>query len=90
MGTATNQPSKHPLVINGIIVVEKRSQAEERVGKAINRGAEFAAAAIEMTLINTKNGHQHQNESLIPQRRQTEWRRSSTSTNGKPTNGTAE
>lgn len=41
-------------VINGIIVVEKRSQAEERVGKAINRGAEFAAAAIEMAQLTKK------------------------------------
>lgn len=41
-------------VINGIIVVEKRSQAEERVGAAINRGAEFAAAAIEMAHLTQK------------------------------------
>ena len=41
-------------VINGIIVVEDRSQAEERVGDAINRGAEFAAAAIEMAQLTQK------------------------------------
>ena len=41
-------------IINGILVVENRSQAEERVGDAINRGAEFAAAAIEMAQFTKK------------------------------------
>ena len=35
-------------VINGIIAVETRVQAEERAGKTINRGCEFALAALEM------------------------------------------
>lgn len=35
-------------VINGIIVCESRKQAEERCMGAINRGAEFARAALEM------------------------------------------
>jgi len=41
-------------VINGILVVEKRSQAEDRVGDTINRGAEFASAAIEMAHLTQK------------------------------------
>lgn len=34
--------------INGIIVAENRSQAEERTEGSINRGSEFALAALEM------------------------------------------
>ena len=41
-------------IINGILVVENCSQAEERVGDAINRGREFAAAAIEMAHLTQK------------------------------------
>ncbi|MFO8027225.1 MAG: 6,7-dimethyl-8-ribityllumazine synthase [Opitutales bacterium] len=35
-------------IINGIIVVENHEQAEARTGKPINRGKEFAEAALEM------------------------------------------
>jgi len=35
-------------VINGILVVNHRAQAEARVGTSINRGNEFAQAALEM------------------------------------------
>jgi 6,7-dimethyl-8-ribityllumazine synthase len=35
-------------VINGVIVVNTRAQAEARTTGAIDRGAEFAAAALEM------------------------------------------
>jgi 6,7-dimethyl-8-ribityllumazine synthase len=44
-------------VINGILVVENRSQAEDRVGDTINRGAEFASAAIEMAHLTQKWTH---------------------------------
>lgn len=37
--------------INGVIVVNSVAQAEERCVGAINRGAEFAAAAIEMAVL---------------------------------------
>ena len=36
-------------IINGITVVENHAQAEERAGERINRGREFALAALEMT-----------------------------------------
>ncbi len=35
-------------IINGITVVENQAQAEERAGEKINRGREFALAALEM------------------------------------------
>ncbi|HYC71631.1 MAG TPA: 6,7-dimethyl-8-ribityllumazine synthase [Opitutaceae bacterium] len=38
-------------VINGVIVVENRRQAEERCQGPINRGAEFARAALEMAAV---------------------------------------
>lgn len=41
-------------VINGVIVVNSVAQAEERCVGAINRGAEFAAAAIEMAVLKRK------------------------------------
>jgi 6,7-dimethyl-8-ribityllumazine synthase len=41
-------------VINGILVVENLAQAEARAGKKINRGKEFALAALEMATFNKK------------------------------------
>ncbi len=41
-------------VINGVIVVNSLAQAEERCVGAINRGAEFAAAALEMAALKRK------------------------------------
>lgn len=38
-------------VINGVIVVNTRKQAEERCRGRIDRGAEFAAAALEMAAL---------------------------------------
>jgi 6,7-dimethyl-8-ribityllumazine synthase len=38
-------------VINGVIVVESRKQAEERCLGEINRGGEFARAALEMAAL---------------------------------------
>lgn len=38
-------------IINGVIVVNSVAQAEERCVGSINRGAEFAAAAIEMAVL---------------------------------------
>lgn len=38
-------------VINGVIVAENRKQAEERCAGRINRGAEFARAALEMAAL---------------------------------------
>ncbi len=38
-------------VINGVIVANTRAQAEARCTGAINRGAEFAAAALEMAAL---------------------------------------
>ncbi|MDO8540139.1 MAG: 6,7-dimethyl-8-ribityllumazine synthase [Opitutaceae bacterium] len=38
-------------VINGVIVVNTRAQAEERCVGKINRGAEFATAALEMAAL---------------------------------------
>lgn len=38
-------------IINGVIVVNSMAQAEERCVGSINRGAEFAAAAIEMAVL---------------------------------------
>ncbi len=38
-------------VINGVIVTENRAQAEARCTGRINRGAEFAAAALEMAAL---------------------------------------
>jgi len=43
---ATGKP-----VINGVMVVNNRKQAEERCMGAINRGAEFAHAALEMAAL---------------------------------------
>lgn len=45
---------KHRIpVINGIIVVESEAQAEERCSGSLNRGREFALAALEMALFQT-------------------------------------
>jgi 6,7-dimethyl-8-ribityllumazine synthase len=41
-------------VINGVIVVNSRAQAEERTVGRIDRGAEFAAAALEMAALKRK------------------------------------
>lgn len=41
-------------VINGVIVVNNVTQAEERCIGRINRGAEFAAAALEMAALKRK------------------------------------
>jgi len=41
-------------VINGITVVETREQAEQRAGTEINRGREFALAALEMAQFTKK------------------------------------
>jgi 6,7-dimethyl-8-ribityllumazine synthase len=38
-------------IINGVIVVNSLAQAEERCVGSINRGAEFASAAIEMAVL---------------------------------------
>jgi 6,7-dimethyl-8-ribityllumazine synthase len=45
---------EHTPVINGIIVAETRAQAEARCLGKINRGAEFARAAIEMAVLKRK------------------------------------
>lgn len=41
-------------IINGIIVVENHEQAEARAGTTINRGKEFAEAALEMAAYSKK------------------------------------
>ena len=41
-------------VINGVIVADTRAQAAARCGGKINRGAEFAAAALEMAALKRK------------------------------------
>ena len=41
-------------VLNGILVVENLAQAEARAGEQINRGKEFAQAALEMALFTKK------------------------------------
>lgn len=41
-------------VINGILVVDNQEQATARVGKEINRGLEFAQAALEMAQFSKK------------------------------------
>jgi 6,7-dimethyl-8-ribityllumazine synthase len=41
-------------VINGVIVANTRAQAEARCRGRINRGAEFAAAALEMAALKRK------------------------------------
>lgn len=41
-------------VINGILVVNTSEQAQERVGESINRGKEFALAALEMAQLKKK------------------------------------
>lgn len=41
-------------VINGIIVVDNKQQAEARAGTTINRGIEFAEAALEMAAYTKK------------------------------------
>ncbi|MGB0335299.1 MAG: 6,7-dimethyl-8-ribityllumazine synthase [Opitutales bacterium] len=41
-------------VINGILVVNNRAQAEARSGETINRGKEFAQAALEMAAFKKK------------------------------------
>ena len=41
-------------VINGVIVADTRAQAEARCRGRINRGAEFAAAALEMAALKRK------------------------------------
>jgi 6,7-dimethyl-8-ribityllumazine synthase len=45
---------EHTPVINGIIVAETRAQAEVRCLGKINRGAEFARAALEMAALKGK------------------------------------
>jgi 6,7-dimethyl-8-ribityllumazine synthase len=42
-------------VINGVIVAESRRQAEARCGGRIQRGAEFARAALEMAVLKRKH-----------------------------------
>jgi 6,7-dimethyl-8-ribityllumazine synthase len=41
-------------VINGIVVAENEAQARDRCGGAINRGAEFAWAALEMAALRSR------------------------------------
>lgn len=41
-------------VVNGVIVVESLEQARERCGGRIDRGAEFAQAALEMAVLRRK------------------------------------
>ena len=41
-------------VINGILVVNNLAQAEARTGETINRGKEFAQAALEMAQFTKK------------------------------------
>ncbi len=41
-------------IINGILVVNTSEQAQERVGGTINRGKEFAMAALEMAQLSKK------------------------------------
>ena len=41
-------------VINGVLVVNSLAQAKARCGGRINRGAEFAAAALEMAALQRK------------------------------------
>jgi 6,7-dimethyl-8-ribityllumazine synthase len=41
-------------VINGVLVVNSPAQAEARCTGKINRGAEFAAAALEMAVLKGK------------------------------------
>lgn len=41
-------------IINGILVVENQAQAEARAGETINRGKEFAQAALEMAHFKNK------------------------------------
>ncbi|MFT4901832.1 MAG: 6,7-dimethyl-8-ribityllumazine synthase [Lentimonas sp.] len=41
-------------IINGILVVENLAQAEARAGQTINRGKEFAQAALEMAQFTKK------------------------------------
>lgn len=44
----------HTPVINGVIVVDSAEQARERCTGSINRGAEFAQAALEMAALRRK------------------------------------
>ncbi|MFP4156990.1 MAG: 6,7-dimethyl-8-ribityllumazine synthase [Opitutales bacterium] len=44
----------HVPIINGILVVENQQQAEARVGDSINRGREFAEAALAMAQFRKK------------------------------------
>jgi 6,7-dimethyl-8-ribityllumazine synthase len=44
----------HTPVINGVIVADTRAQAAARCVGKINRGAEFAAAALEMAALTRK------------------------------------
>ncbi|PDH28902.1 MAG: 6,7-dimethyl-8-ribityllumazine synthase, partial [Puniceicoccaceae bacterium MED-G31] len=39
-------------IINGVTVVENQEQAEERAGEKLNRGREFANAALELVQFN--------------------------------------
>lgn len=41
-------------IINGILVVENEKQAADRCGDTINRGSEFARAALEMAQLKNK------------------------------------
>lgn len=38
-------------VVNGVVVVENRAQAETRITGALNRGAEFAACALQLAAL---------------------------------------
>jgi 6,7-dimethyl-8-ribityllumazine synthase len=49
-------------VINGILVVENLAQAEARAGKEINRGQEFALAALEMAVFKTQWKNRNKNQ----------------------------
>jgi 6,7-dimethyl-8-ribityllumazine synthase len=46
--------AKKTPIINGILVVNNLAQAEARAGKTINRGKEFAEAALEMATYTQK------------------------------------
>jgi 6,7-dimethyl-8-ribityllumazine synthase len=46
--------TKKTPMINGILVVNNLAQAEARAGEAINRGKEFAQAALEMAQFSKK------------------------------------
>ena len=53
---ALNQISteKNIPIINGVIVTNSQKEAEDRCGSKVNRGREFALAAIEMAQLKEK------------------------------------